>query len=73
MKIVKENPFQFKFTCRKCKSKLVAEAEDVCCFYLQDEGYEYRVICPNCGAHTFVPSKLLTPKVIEMAQKKGDL
>jgi len=73
MKIEKEKPFQFKYTCRTCKSKLIAEAEDVCCYYIPGEGYEYRVVSPTCDAHEFVPTKLLTPRVIQMAQRKGNL
>lgn len=77
MKIVStpDNPFNFAFTCRRCKSKLVANAEDVKVGYFGG-GYcesgdrKYYVECPVCKTVRFVEYAQLPPLVADQADKR---
>lgn len=64
------------FTCKVCKSKCQAEPSDVDGHPNTDsEGdvvdYTPIVACGHCGAERQVPNKKLTPRIYNLAQKKG--
>ena len=75
MKIVDQKPFSFHFKCRGCKSKLVAEIEDVKVGYFganyggDTPSRQYYVSCPVCGTNHILKDHELTPKVRERADR----
>jgi hypothetical protein len=76
MKIVDEQPFNYEFTCRGCKSQLIAEADDVLVGYfganyggdLPDR--QYYVTCPVCETDKTLKHGDVTPRVRAMADRK---
>lgn len=71
MKVLKRVPWAYKFTCKGCKSELVAEANDVKVTNFEEDNYHY-VECPGCGTqHKFMNAwKTLPPKVINGAYER---
>lgn len=76
MKIVHERPFSYEFTCRGCKSQLVAETEDVQVGYFganyggDSPEREYCVTCPICGTDHIIERSRTTPNVRANADRK---
>ncbi len=75
MKIVDEKPFNFRFQCRSCTSRLVAEIDDVKVGYFganyggDTPDREYYVECPVCGTTRILKYNETTPKVRERADR----
>ena len=69
MKIVDEKPSGFEFECRGCKSRLLAEVEDVKVGYFganyggDTPDREYYVTCPVCGTDRVLKYNETTPKM----------
>jgi|GEM_PF-3567571 len=78
MKIVQERPFNYEFTCRSCKSQLIAEAEDVLVGYFgANYGGDrperlYYVTCSVCGTDKTLEDGKVPPKVRAMADLKEE-
>jgi C4-type Zn-finger protein len=76
VKIVDEKPFGFEFECSGCKSRLVAELEDVQVGYFgANYGGDrpertYYITCPVCGTDKTLRHNEVTPKARAMADKK---
>lgn len=76
MKVVEEKPFGVEFECRCCKSRLLAEADDVKVGYFganyggDSPSREYYVTCVVCGTDKTLKHNELTPKVRELADNK---
>lgn len=76
MRIIEEKPFEIEFECRVCKSRLVAEAEDVQVGYFganyggdtPERGYY--VTCPVCETIRQLDRDHVTPKVRALAESK---
>jgi hypothetical protein len=78
MKIVEEKPFEYEFTCGRCKSSYIAEASDIRFGYFGGVGYagergtpRYYVFCLACGDTHFISLRHIPPKVQELAKEKG--
>lgn len=56
--VVREEPY-WRYMCDGCRSKLIAETEDV---FMSNDGF-YFVQCPVCQYHTEVPPMLLHTNV----------
>ena len=75
VRVVKEVPWQWRFTCQQCRSTLEAEASDICRgFFGANYGGDrpeprYYVICPVCGEKNFVPDSHV-PTVVSAALEK---
>lgn len=76
MKVVRVSSPGFEFTCRKCKSVLVAEADDVLVGYFganyggDTPSREYYVTCAVCGTIRILKYHELTPNMRAAADKK---
>lgn len=77
VKIVKEQPFEYEFTCNGCGSQLIAEIDDVKVGNfgagyggdLPERGYY--VTCPVCDTDKKLDRSETTPKVRQVADEKG--
>ena len=76
MKVVDEKPFGYEFECRGCKSRLVAEMDDVQVGYFganyggDTPDREYYVECSVCGTIRILRWNEVTPKVRAAADRK---
>lgn len=75
MKVVDEKPFGIEFVCQVCKSKLIAEADDVKVGYFganyggDSPERKYYVECAVCGTIRILKISEITPKVRERADR----
>jgi len=73
MKVVERKDWNHEYTCGKCGSKLVAEADDVRygrhgCY--DDFETRYYVTCVVCGENHYLKESALPPRVITGATKE---